>query len=849
MSILSITNFGGELPRVSPRALPAGAAQVNSNLLATSVEFHPLLGDSTVATAVASAKTLHRLSRDASGVVRTDDTSGWISETADKNYVKGQINDDATDRTYVSFNDGSAAPRAVDASGADRILGVPFPSSLAAVLNQGEYFTRETAATYQSATLAPALLSAVIASLWETEPGARMYDDAVTPVAGPYTLHGLYWVDVGDTDYHNLRYVTPLTAALAVGLGDPRITPETDGSNLVIRISCMPFWGTIRDATALKATIGAIPNPTATAEALFSTELANNLADSLVENFNPLGPTLTGQRKILDDTLVAFISALEFVLSTVPAQPTAPTKPTVSEYTTTDGVTTRATEWVTYDGLLATYNTNLAAYNSGASASTEQKAARISEIVALQAQALRITQELEASYRDRRAGLSTLIDSFLSGRNGDFNQVANDGTNNLRIDPDRVIDPRFYFSTYTTTWGEESQPSPLTDMLDVDQYSTVSLTRSAAPPGRNIDKWNIYRSNAGASNMSSFQFVTTLPAATLTYTDEMASAELGEVCPTITWSEPPFRIDSATSTAYSLVAKGPNPYLRGLVGMPNGVMAGFIDNFVAFCDPYHPYAWPVEYQIPLDFLIVGLGSFGQSLFVGTYANPYVISGSDSASMSAQRLDDAQACLSARSIVSAGGGVLYASPDGICFVNETSVQVITTGLFSREGWQALNPESIIAAMNEGVYYFWYTGNGGGCYGLDMVAKKLVRVDISATAIFADSLTDALFYTTGTSVKRAFVTGRRTGVWKSGKVELEAHAPFAWGKVMGDQSVGSPVTLEWTGDGTLRYTKMVTDTKPWRLPPGRYLEHEVQISSAARVTKVFMAGSTDELKGVS
>jgi hypothetical protein len=319
--------------------------------------------------------------------------------------------------------------------------------------------------------------------------------------------------------------------------------------------------------------------------------------------------------------------------------------------------------------------------------------------------------------------------------------------------------------------------------------------------------------------------------ATGTYSDTLKSAELGEICPTLTWAEPPAA-------------------LRGLVGMPNGMMAGFVDNYVAFCDPYHPYAWPVEYQIPLKYDIVGLGSFGQSLFVGTTANPSIISGSDSGSMSEQMLDDSQACLSARSIVSMGGGVLYASPDGICFASGNGVQVITTALFAREDWQTLQPATIRAAAHEGIYYFWYSGTyggvTGGCLALDMVAKKLTRVGMQASAVFTDNLTDAVFYVSGAQVLRAFSTGRRTGLWKSGKTVLPSYGPFAWLQVDGDQSPSVPATVRWYADGVLRHTAVLTNMVPVRLPAGRYLEHEIEIESAARITKVVMAGTTQELQ---
>lgn len=846
MTVLKITNFGGELPRVSPRALPPDAAQVNSNLLATSSEFRPLMGDSVIGAAPVGAQTLYRLSRDASGNLRTGPASGWIAETADKNYVKGQINDDATERTYVSYNDGSAPPRAIDALGASRQLGVPAPAALAAKVNQGKFFTQKDADAYQSTTLHPALLSAARGVLVESDPEGRMYVGAGETVAGPLTLHGLAWWDgVTPNDYHNLRYTVPLAAGTAAGLADPRITPETAGSTLVVRISCVPLWGRVADAEPFKAALRLIKNPTDPDERLFSDKVVNVLSDDLVAKFDPRGASLTSQRNLLDSTVKDFRRAIEFVLTPNAAgsgpggdaAPVAPVKPTVPTYASTGGggdaeTLTYAPEWVAYDAAVVTYNAALANFKGGQTTNTNEKSARISEIVTLQAQALRVTKEIEAAYLQRRNGLAAWIDEVMGGYNGDFNGTDEPTGNILKVDAEPVKETRFYFATHTTDWGEESAPSPVTDPLEVDQYSDVTLTLPTPPSGRNVVTTNLYRSNVGTVS-AGFQFVEAIPATTASYNDKLKAAELGETCPTITWAEPPAG-------------------LRGLVGLPNGIMAGFVDNYVAFCDPYHPYAWPVEYQVTMEHPIVGLGVFGQSLVVGTQANPSIVSGSDSASMSAQVLDDAQACVSARSMVSAGGGVLYASPDGICFASQNGVELITAALFAREDWQALQPESIIAAMHEGVYYFWFAGSGtrpAGCYALDLVAKKLVRVEATATAVFADSLTDALFYVDGGQLKRAFSAGRRTGLWKSGKMEIEAQTPLAWGKVMGDQTQDNPVTLVWTGDGVERYTKTVTDTQPWRLPPGRYLEHEVQVSGAARVTKVFLSGATEELKGIT
>jgi hypothetical protein len=310
--------------------------------------------------------------------------------------------------------------------------------------------------------------------------------------------------------------------------------------------------------------------------------------------------------------------------------------------------------------------------------------------------------------------------------------------------------------------------------------------------------------------------------------------------------QPPYRMD-AQSDAYPFPVTGSNPYLRGLVGMPNGIMAGFFDNTVAFCEPYVPYAWPIEYQMSTEFPIVGLGVFGQTLFVGTTGNPYFINGADSASMSAQKVDSNQSCVSKKSIVSVQGGVLFVSPDGLCAADANGITVVSAGIYTREDWQKLNPSSMFAAEHESIYYLFYDNGTKGCLTFDLASKKLGRIDLQADAVFVERMFDTLYLALGTSIKAVFgATTRRTGRWKSKLITLPAHAPFAWLQVFGDQSPSVPVTVHWYAEGVWRYTATVTGVAPVRLPAGRWVEHEIEIETKARVTSLTLAGSTQELQ---
>lgn len=534
-------------------------------------------------------------------------------------------------------------------------------------------------------------------------------------------------------------------------------------------------------------------------------------------------------------------------------------------------------EWTAYDAAMVTYRANLRAWEASNGTNQQNQDTLRAKLLELRARAESLTAQIgtKAEWVWENETLNAeYIAYWLYGGAGAI------GTAFGALDADPVKDTRFYVTTFVTDWGEESAPSPVSDMTEPTQYDAVRLQLPLPPPARNITKIRIYRSNAGSSG-AAFQFVAEVPAGTASYDDAKVGAQLGEVLPTTTWLEPPAQ-------------------LRGLVGLPNGVMAGFLDNTLAFCEPYAPYAWPLEYQITVEYPIVALGVFGQTMFVGTTGSPYFVSGSDAASMSALKMDSNQACVAARSVVAVRGGVLYASPDGLCLASTQGVQVVTAGVFTREEWQKLTPASIVAAESESVYYLSYDGNGGGTYAFDLELRKLIRVNLPMQAVFVDRLNDALYTAAAGKIVRATGSGStRTALWKSGRAAIPMHAGLAWVQVEGFQTPDKPAVLrifgdnyrigrrgevfeyvgsqlrrrsdghlfEFLPDGKIRNattaevlavgtepwhdincTALITSAQPARLPAGRWRDHEIEVESKARITRVTLAGNTDDLKNV-
>ena len=828
MSALVFTNFGGIAPRVPARMLADNFGQRNHNLLASAQEFRPLMGDARLGGVTAGARSLYRMEHKADGSLNAGTDGGWLVHTHERSYAKGQLNDDATERTVYTRDDGTECPRVMDAKGADRPLGVPAPSNVVVNLNEVAQFTQADADEFITNELVPKVVETLRASLTPAHwVGGK-------PLAG-YT--GTYSQIVPHNTNGNFgRVVMSVAAAKERGLYGA--VGYANGSNWEVTLQCAPFWKYVADYSSLEARLRALESPRDGAQ-LFNDERVAALAQRLGALFDHGQSGIAAARQRMDDAVKKFMQGLQNAAATagaVGARPTEPAKPTTPQYLYGDSWGT-SSAWNNYNTEMARYHEDLAEWEKDSAEQRKQQSAAVAEIQSARAQAVSAHDEITAYFNRLLGQLDVLCENAIRSEaaTGDL----------FDVDPERIEELRYYVATYVTDWGWESAPSPLSDAIELDQNDTVGVTVPAPPAGYGITHWRLYRSSAG-TNEAAFLFVDEMLITTRTYEDTVPVDGLGEVCPTFGWAMPPYREDK-DSAAEVKPPRGVDPYLRGVVSMPNGIVAGFIDNFVAFCEPYAPYAWPVEYQITTEHPIVGLGVFGQTLFVGTMGYPYFISGSDSMSMSAVKLAVDQPCVSRRSIVALEQGVVYASPDGLCLASASGVQVVTAALFAREDWQALRPETIIAAAHEGVYYFW--NDAGRAFALDVANAKLGEIDVSALALHRDVLTDALYAATPQGeLLRLFADGRRTGRWKSRIVQCGRHEPFAWIQVDGEHDDVSPAVVRWYGDGTKRYEVSITDSLPRRLPSGRWREHELELESKARITALRLAGTTAELQQV-
>ena len=402
--------------------------------------------------------------------------------------------------------------------------------------------------------------------------------------------------------------------------------------------------------------------------------------------------------------------------------------------------------------------------------------------------------------------------------------TAKTGTANANT----TAETRVYTFTYVNSFGEESTPYAETDMSpsteDVYPGESVVVTMPTGTINNvNVTKKRIYRSASGTANTSYF-FVAEVTLATATYTDSLDGDDLNEELPSLTWVQPPTT-------------------LKGLVGMPNGVMAGFSGNDVYFSEPFRPFAWPTQYVQTVGYPVVGLGVIDTTVVVLTKGRPYFIQGSHPDSSVMVEADVNQACISKRSIVSMNNNVFFASPDGIVALSPGGSSVVTQSLFDKETWQAQSPDDLVACMYESQYVgFFDTTSGNGGFVYDMKQKTWNFHNVYVTGAYNDLKNDALYIIQNNELSKWDSGNDLSYTWKSKKFTFLEPKSFACYRV---QAEAYPVTMKIYRDSSAVVNLSVTDDALRRLPPGLGTDWEFQLEGDKEVYNVQLAQTPQEL----
>lgn len=444
------------------------------------------------------------------------------------------------------------------------------------------------------------------------------------------------------------------------------------------------------------------------------------------------------------------------------------------------------------------------------------------------------------------------------------------------------------------------RPGQVVDMSIVDPL----LYADGAHVG--INKVYIYRSEVTSAGQAVYSYVdqfdvntnraTNNPNAVwiaegtyYKYSDSKPNTSLGEACPSLYWDPP---------------VGG----LKGLVSLQNGLFAAYKDSTVYVSDWNAPHAWPYEHTVTIDYPIVGLGSFGNTIVVCTEAAPVLITVTDPTKPTTRAIQENCPCVSAGSIVSTRNGVIFASTNGLVLINSASPTFITEKIITQDEWLPLHPESLQAAFLNNTYYGFFTNPtekaAGFLFDLDsytystvynsIVSSGMVYISQPTKIVYNDVEQSQLYvcyplenktqyslnsFGTDSRINKSFRWRSKVNVSPQGLFTLSCAQvnftklsslkpePPVWegrlaGSALGMVYVNKQPVNGWCKtntielydktvfnyyvDGKLRFTKNIVDSKPFRLPSGfRGETVEIELKSNSHVHSVILASSMGEL----
>lgn len=393
-------------------------------------------------------------------------------------------------------------------------------------------------------------------------------------------------------------------------------------------------------------------------------------------------------------------------------------------------------------------------------------------------------------------------------------------------DPDPFsAETRQYVYTYVTDDGWESSPSPLSAVIEPiypGQDVDITIVSNPGTVDLNITHTRIYRTTPGGT----IQFVWQLAIGVTAYTDDVPTAELGEVLVTGGWLP--------ASNA-----------LKGLIALDQGALCAFQNNELWFSEPYIPYAWPLKYRLSTMFDIVAIKPASQNIYIATEGRPYVAFGTNPGEYQLVKIDEDLPCVSKNSMVDAGERAYYASTNGIVMFEGTTARLVTDKLIQEDQWKNdYDPTNIKAIWFEQKMFcftpstaFIFDPNGG----------DIVHLDIVVAAVYNSLEENTLYILVGTSIlKWDNDEGSFMSYTYHGRDTIMSPTWFSSAQVNAESY--NDLTFDLYRDRILVHSHIVTSNTPFRLPTKRGRIYSYALRGADEVRGVFLASTMSELTNV-
>lgn len=301
---------------------------------------------------------------------------------------------------------------------------------------------------------------------------------------------------------------------------------------------------------------------------------------------------------------------------------------------------------------------------------------------------------------------------------------------------------------------------------------------------------------------------------------------------------------------------GPPEDLQGLAVIQNNILAGFVRNSFYMTEPDQPHAWPEAYIKILDTNIVAIRAIsGIGAVILTEKNPYLLTGSDPATMTLQKIDTLYPCISSRGVVSMNFGVLYPTYEGLALFSPTSgTKLATTAVYNADTWVATyDPTSILAVYYDNCYFashasgsfvYTYAPEDGGFF---------VDCDTVFTAAYNDAINGKVYIAAGTSGDIYQWDNPnepyQTAEWKSKVFLTQDYNNIGAVRVKADYTDTPDLTFTLWANGVELYSNPVYNDEIFRLPRGyRSDTFEFAIEGNARVRAIHLGQTPMSLREV-
>lgn len=296
--------------------------------------------------------------------------------------------------------------------------------------------------------------------------------------------------------------------------------------------------------------------------------------------------------------------------------------------------------------------------------------------------------------------------------------------------------------------------------------------------------------------------------------------------------------------------------LQGLTVIQNNILAGFVRNSLYLSEPDEPHAWPEAYIKVLDVDIVAVRALsGIGAVILTTRQPYILTGSDPATMTLQKVDALYPCVSARGAVSMNYGVLYPTYEGMALYSPSGgIRLASAQLHDGDSWvTALDPTTLVGVYYDNSYFASHD-NGSIVYSYDpQGGGSLVTCDTIFTAAYNDAINGSVYLASGTAGNiykwDDSTQPLQTAEWKSKRLVTQDYNNLGAARVKADYTGSPDVTFTLWADGVEVYSSPVYNDQVFRLPRGyRADTFEVAIESNARIRSIHLGQAPLSLKEV-